>query len=175
MERASLARAIQKACYLRGDFLLRSGKRSHEYFDKYQLEARPELLEATATHMAKLLPADTQVLAGLEMGGIPVATALSLKTSLPMAMVRKKAKSYGTQRLAEGVDVHEKNTLIVEDVITTGGQVVESALALRELGAQITTVVCVLDRSAGDHKRLNEAGLSLIALFTLEELKELSG
>lgn len=171
MEREELGREIMNVCYLTGDFLLRSGKRSTEYFDKYQMESRPQLLKAVAEQLAPQIPEETEILAGLEMGGIPIATALSLITGLPMVMVRKEAKTYGTCKLAEGQDIEEKNVLVVEDVITTGGQVVESVKQLRKLGAKINTALCVIDRSEGQLSKLHEAGLQVKALFTSAELK----
>ncbi len=175
MTKTDLGREIMRVCYLQGDFLLRSGKRSAEYFDKYQLEARPELLAAASGLMVDKIPAGTEVLAGLEMGGIPVATAMSLHSRYPMVMVRKKAKPYGTMRLAEGVEVKGKRVLVIEDVITTGGQVVESVGELRAAGALIDSVLCVIDRSEGNHEALSKAGLTLTPLFTIEELRGLAG
>ena len=167
----SLARNIYETCNLRGTFLLRSGQTSTEYFDKYQLEARPELLRAIAEGMAKLLPAETAVLAGLEMGGIPIATAISLQTNLPCVFVHKKAKDYGTCKIAEGVEVKGLKVTIIEDVVTTGGAILAGALALRERGAQVDTVLCVIDREQGADESLRAAGLALKGLFTASELR----
>jgi orotate phosphoribosyltransferase len=100
--RISLASQIYAACHVTGDFVLRSGRSTDEYFDKYQFEADPVLLDAMAERMAGLVPEGTEVLAGLEMGGIAVVTALGRHVGLPCAFVRKAAKSCGTQRLAEG-------------------------------------------------------------------------
>ena len=108
MTREELAKAIYDVSHLTGTFTLRSGAVSNEYFDKYLFEARPDVLKAIAEHMAELLPGETEVLAGLEMGGIPIATALSLKTGLPGAFVRKEAKKYGTAKVAEGADLKSK-------------------------------------------------------------------
>src|SRR5579862_4579426 len=105
MDRDDLAAAIGRACRLEGEFRLRSGQLSNVYFDKYLFEADPVLLAAVAEQAAALLPPGTEVLAGLELGGVPVATALSLHTGLPMALVRKKAKDYGTMKLAEGASL----------------------------------------------------------------------
>ena len=116
------------------------------------------------------LPVDTEVLAGLELGGVPVATALSLETGLSAAFVRKEAKTYGTAKLAEGSEVAGRQVLIVEDVITTGGQVVSSTEQLRALGATVEAVLCVIDRSAGDHSRLDSIDLETISLFRAEDL-----
>ncbi|MBL7998044.1 MAG: orotate phosphoribosyltransferase, partial [Candidatus Kapabacteria bacterium] len=102
------AKAIYDTAHLRGEFLLRSGAISNEYFDKYLFEAQPALLRTIAEELAPLLPPGTEVLAGLEMGGIPIATALSLHTGIPAAFVRKKAKDYGTRKIAEGTDMRGK-------------------------------------------------------------------
>ena len=168
---AELARRVVEASHLRGDFLLRSGQRSQTYFDKYRFEADPDLLRDIARHLAGLIPPGTEVLAGLELGGVPIATALSLETGLPAAFVRKERKPYGTAQLAEGANLADRRTLVVEDVITTGGQVVESAKALREEGALVEDVVCVISRMADDARDLlGEAGLRRHALFTLADL-----
>jgi orotate phosphoribosyltransferase len=168
---SSLAKTIFETCNLRGTFVLRSGQTSTEYFDKYQLEARPTLLRAIAEGMAKLMPAETAVLAGLEMGGIPVATAISLRTNLPCVFVRKKAKEYGTCKITEGVDVKGLKVTIIEDVVSTGGAIVAGALALRERGALVDTVLCVIDREQGGGESLRAAGLTLKGLFTASELR----
>src|SRR5882757_5635131 len=137
MTRSELARRIHSASHLTGEFVLRSGRTATEYFDKYRFEADPVLLDAIAEQMAVLVPTDVEVLAGLEMGGIPVVTALGRHTGLPCAFVRKQAKSYGTARLAEGADVVGRRVLVVEDVVTSGGQIVLSTGDLRVLGADV--------------------------------------
>jgi orotate phosphoribosyltransferase len=106
----------------------------------------------------------------MELGGVPVVTALSLATGLPAAFVRKQAKRYGTAKLAEGADVDGRRVLVVEDVITTGGDVVRSATQLRELGGVVESVLCVIDRSAGDHSLLESADLRLISLFAANDV-----
>jgi orotate phosphoribosyltransferase len=171
MNRQELARQILQVAHLTGNFKLRSGQTSNEYFDKYRFESRPDLLRAIADQIAEILPAEIDAFAALEMGGIPIATALSLKTGIPVVFVRKEAKDYGTCRFAEGLDVKGKKLLVVEDVITTGGQVVISTEDLRELGARIEEVVCVIDRSQGKTEKITGAGLKLQALFTMAELK----
>jgi orotate phosphoribosyltransferase len=166
----NLAQQIGARCRLTGEFTLRSGQQATTYFDKFQFQADPVLLQEIAARLAALVPADTEVLAGIELGGIPVATALSFATGLPVCMVRKHAKTYGTGKLAEGPDLGGKRVLVVEDVITTGGQVVTSTGDLRALGATVDTVLCVIDRSEGNHPLLTEAGLSLVSLFTADEV-----
>jgi len=164
-----LARRIGEACRLTGTFTLRSGQVSTTYFDKYLFEADPLLLAAVAQAATALIPLGTEVLAGLELGGVPVATALSLATGLPVAFVRKEAKTYGTAKLAEGADIEGRRVLIVEDIVTTGGQVVLSARDLRDRGAHLLGALCVIDRSGGQH-RLAAEGLELISLFTADDL-----
>jgi orotate phosphoribosyltransferase len=171
MDRCELAGHIHAASHLKGHFVLRSGRTSTEYFDKYRFESDPHLLRRIAEGMADMVPDGCELLAGLEMGGIPVATALSQVTGLPAVFVRKTAKEYGTCRLAEGRDVAGRRLLIVEDVVTSGGQIVESTQALRALRATVEEVVCVIDRDAGAAEALRSEGLNLRALFTMSELK----
>ncbi|WP_329479190.1 orotate phosphoribosyltransferase [Kribbella sp. NBC_01484] len=170
MELAELGRRIYAAAHLTGEFVLRSGQTTSEYFDKYRFEADPVLLDAVAEAMVPLVPADTEVLAGLEMGGIPVVTALGRHTGLPCAFVRKQAKPYGTRRLAEGAETAGRRVTIIEDVVTTGGQIVLSANDLRALGAHITDALCVINRNSTTPAPLTEAGLTLTALLTPEHL-----
>jgi orotate phosphoribosyltransferase len=165
-----LAKRVAALCRLEGDFMLRSGQTATTYFDKYRFEAEPETLALVASQMAGLVPSGTEILAGLELGGVPVATALSLNTGIPAAFVRKVAKPYGTARLAEGSEISGRRVLVVEDVITTGGQVVASTEELRRLGAVVEAVLCVIDRSGGDHSRLDSIGLETVALFRAGDL-----
>lgn len=171
MTRSELSSAIYSISHLTGTFTLRSGAVSNEYFDKYLFESRPDVLRAIAQHLAPLIPSGTEVLAGLEMGGIPIVTALSLETGLPAAFVRKKAKEYGTRKCAEGAQVYGKKVLIIEDVITSGGQVILSAQDLKNTGAQLESVLCVIDREQGGREKLTDAGIQLHALFTMTDLK----
>ena len=161
---------INAVARLTGTFTLRSGQVASEYFDKYRFEADPALLDEIAAGLVPLVPDGTEVLAGLELGGVPIATALSLRTGLPATFVRKQAKAYGTARLAEGVDVAGRRVTVVEDVITTGGQVVISTSDLRALGAVVEHVVCVIDRSPDGGAALSEAGLTMRALITKAQL-----
>src|SRR5262245_31231324 len=115
-----------KTCLIQGEFRLRSGIVVNEYFDKYRFESDPELLNATARELVHLLPPDTQVLAGIELGGIPIATAVSQLTGIPVLFVRKAAKDYGTRRLVEGGDVRGRRVAVIEDVVTSGGQLLQS-------------------------------------------------
>jgi orotate phosphoribosyltransferase len=163
---AQLACDIDARCRLRGSFTLRSGQVSGEYFDKYLFESDPALLRRVASAMAELVPADTGLLGGLELGGIPLATLLSQLTGIPALFVRKQAKSYGTRQLAEGGDPRGRTVVLVEDVITTGGAVARAARALRELGATVTTVVCAIDRSQPGASGLTIEGIAVRSVLT---------
>lgn len=169
MEKSLLAKQIVEVCHLTGHFTLRSGQTSSEYFDKYRFESQPQLLRSIVQFMAPLVPKETDLLAGLEMGGIPLATALSLETGKPARFVRKEAKSYGTRQICEGGDIQGKTLCLIEDVITTGGQALISAKALRSAGAEIHTVLCVIYRGK-DKAPFEEENLRLIPLFTRKEL-----
>ncbi|MDR3513403.1 MAG: orotate phosphoribosyltransferase [Caulobacteraceae bacterium] len=149
MPTQDLARDINAAARLTGTFVLRSGQTSSQYFDKYRFEADPKLLRRIASRMLDLLPPDTEVLAGLELGGVPIATAMSLESGLPVVFVRKEAKTYGTCRAVEGGEVRGRRTVIVEDVISTGGAVVDAGALLRESGADLIAVVCAIWRGEG--------------------------
>jgi orotate phosphoribosyltransferase len=171
MDRAELARRIHEAAHLTGTFTLRSGIVSNEYFDKYRFEADPPLLREIATALVPLIPPDTDALAGLELGGVPIATVLSQVTGLPAYFVRKEAKTYGTCQLAEGGEVDGRRLTVVEDVVTSGGQVITSCGDLRQRGAIVAHALCVIDRESGGPQGLADIGVELRPLFTMTELK----
>jgi orotate phosphoribosyltransferase len=168
---SDLARQVRAVSRLTGEFVLRSGRVANEYFDKYQFEADPELLDRLAAEMAVLIPEGTEVLAGLEMGGIAVVTAVARHAKLPTAFVRKQAKQYGTARLSEGAEVAGRRVLVVEDVVTSGGQVVISTEELRKLGAHVDHALCVIDRQEGGAEALSAAGIQLRALLTRADME----
>ena len=174
-----LARDVDARCRLTGEFTLRSGQVSSEYFDKYLFETDPALLARVAAQMEPLLPADVdlpgQLLGGLEMGGIPIVTALSARTGLPALFVRKQAKEYGTCKLAEGPDVAGRRVTLIEDVITTGGAVRDATTALREAGATVELVVCAIDRSPAGANPLADVGLEVRAVLTKADLDAVRG
>ena len=167
---SDLARQIYEVAHLRGTFRLRAGKTSTEYFDKFQFTSRPELLEAVAEAMAEIVPSDVEVLAGLQLGGVPLAAALALKTRIPAVYVRLQRKSYATQKIAEGVELDGKVVAIVEDVVSTGGQIVLSTDDLRAEGADVRYALAVVDREAGGHEAIAAAGLGYRFLFTSSDL-----
>lgn len=168
----ALASDIDACCRLSGEFTLRSGQVSHEYFDKYLFESDPALLDRVAAQMVDLLPEGTELLGGLELGGVPIATMVSARTGLPALFVRKLAKEYGTCKLAEGPDVAGRRVTLVEDVITTGGAVRDATRALREAGAVVGHVVCAIDRSPAGENPLADVGLSVHPVLTKAELDE---
>jgi orotate phosphoribosyltransferase len=170
-QQQSLASRIYETARLTGEFRLRSGRTSNEYFDKYLFESNPDLLRAIAEGLVALIPPGVDALAGLELGGVPLATAASLLSGVPALFVRKEAKAYGTCRLAEGGEVDGKRIVVVEDVITSGGQVAKSSRDLRERGAEIVTVLCVIDREEGGRENLAADDLTLTALFGMSDLR----
>jgi orotate phosphoribosyltransferase len=145
-----LAAEIDAVSRLRGTFKLRSGQSATEYFDKYRFESDPRLLRRVAQRMLQLLPAGTEVLAGLELGGVPIATAMSLESGLPVVFVRKSAKDYGTCQIIEGRQVAGRKVALVEDVITTGGAVADAVESVRAAGADVIVVVCAIWRGQGE-------------------------
>ncbi|WP_323793596.1 orotate phosphoribosyltransferase [Nocardioides sp.] len=166
----SLAADIDACCRLTGEFTLRSGQVSSEYFDKYLFEADPLLLGRVAREMIQLIPQDAELLGGLEMGGIPIATVVSSILGTPTLFVRKEAKAYGTCKLAEGPDFAGKRVTIIEDVITTGGAVRDATRALREAGAIVEVVVCAIDRSPAGENPLADVDLEVRAVLTKADL-----
>lgn len=170
MSDPTLARDVDACCRLTGEFTLRSGQVASEYFDKYLFESDPQLLARVVERMLGLLPEDTELLGGLELGGVPIATVLSMRTGLPALFVRKKAKEYGTCKLAEGPDVAGRRVTLVEDVITTGGAVRDAVRALRAAGATVEVVVCAIDRSPAGENPLADVGLEVRPVLTKREL-----
>lgn len=169
-DRAALARRIFEVSHLTGTFTLRSGAVSEEYFDKYLFESDPALLRTIADALAPMVPPGTEALAGLELGGVPLAVMVSQATGIPTLFVRKEAKRYGTCRLAEGGELDGRRVTVVEDVVTSGGQVVTSCADLRERGAVVEHALCVIDREAGGPEALREVGIELHPLFRMHEL-----
>jgi orotate phosphoribosyltransferase len=166
----TLAADVNAVARLTGRFELRSGQISSEYFDKYRFEADPGLLRRVAERMQALLPAGTQVLAGLELGGVPIATAMSLASGLPAVFVRKQAKAYGTRQAVEGGDIAGKRVVLVEDVITTGGAVADASRLVGEAGGEVMAVVCAIWRGDGPPAIGACPGLLVMAAMTREDL-----
>jgi|SRR5262245_39352003 len=168
--RRALVAEIATVATLHGQFKLRSGTATSTYFDKYLFEAQPRILRSLGVLMTTLLPAGTQVLAGLELGGIPLATAISLHTGMPCVFVRKEAKAYGTEKAVEGPSIDGKQTTIIEDVVTTGGAIIDAVAKLRSCGADVDTVVCAIWRGT-DLGPLRNEGLELRWAISRSELE----
>ena len=167
----SLAERVFDASHLTGSFVLRSGRTADHYFDKYRFESDPVLLADIVQALVPLVPGGIDGLAGLELGGVPLATMLSSATGLPAYLVRKEPKKYGTERVCEGGEVAGRRLLIIEDVVTTGGHIVLSAQDLRSEGAVVEHAVCVIDREGGGADVVAAEGITLHALFTMRALE----
>lgn len=172
MNRDQLAREIADAALLRGEFTLRSGRKSSYYLDKYLFSTQPEILEPLADMFAQRIRAHGHVarLAGAELGGIPLVTAAALKTGLPCVFVRNQKKDYGTAKQIEGKLEPGDRLILLEDVATTGGQALEAARSLRELGAVVVAVIAAIDRQEGARENVEKEGLKFEALFTKKDL-----
>jgi len=171
MTRTELAQAIKATAYLEGDFVLSSGKRSKYYLDKWRFETDPKLLREIARALADLLPfPQPHRIAGVELGGVPLATALSLETNIPSIIVRRQAKEYGTARDVEGVWESGERVVLVEDVLTTASQAIAAAKRLVEHGLDVVRVIYVIDREEGADTNILQAGFRPAALFRKSEL-----
>jgi orotate phosphoribosyltransferase len=168
-----LKRALKQHAYLEGDFVLRSGKRSRYYLDKYRFETRPDLLRAVGERLAAAVRAhepEATLIAGPELGAVALAAAASLESGLPFLIVRKEAKGYGTDKRLEGAWEAGACACLVEDVVTSGGAAVSAVEALREAGLRISTAVCVVDREEGGSDELARHGVRLRALFRASDV-----
>jgi len=176
VEKEALGRALLEAAYLEGDFVLRSGKRSRYYLDKYLFETEPRVLRGIVYEMAMMirnelaLGARYERLAAPELGGIVLGAGLSLELGLPLLLVRKLSKEYGTQKRIEGRFSPDERVALVEDIVTSGGAAIQAADALRERGLVVEDLFCVVDREEGGAEAAAAAGLTLRPLFTSSEL-----
>jgi orotate phosphoribosyltransferase len=173
VNRDELGRALREAAYLEGDFVLRSGRRSKYYLDKYRFETRPDLLgplgRAIAAAVTEHEP-NAARLAGPELGAVALAAATSLESGLPFLIVRKEAKGYGTAKQLEGVFEEGECVCLVEDVVTSGGAAIEAVEALRSAGLRVANAVCVVDREEGGVDELARHAVRLRPLFRASEL-----
>jgi orotate phosphoribosyltransferase len=170
MDKQELGKAIKAAAYLEGDFVLRSGKRSNYYLDKYRFETIPDVLKAVGEHLANHASGSTTRIAGAELGGVALAASASMAVGLPFVIVRNRKKDYGTQKLFEGVLAKGDSVLLVEDIATTGGQVLEAAQDITEYGATVEKIVAVIDRQEGARENIEGAGFAFDSLFTSSDL-----
>ena len=175
MTDGGLAAALREHAYLEGDFVLRSGRRSRYYLDKYRFETRPDLLgplgEALAAAVREHEP-DATRLAGPELGAVALAAATSLQSGLPFLIVRKAAKDYGTANRLEGVHEEGESVCLIEDVVTSGGAAIDAIQALRDVGLRMSTAICVVDREEGGVDELARHAVRLRPLFLASELIE---
>ena len=170
MDKDALAERLKAVAYREGDFTLRSGRKSHYIIDKYAFETCPDLLREVARELALLVPEGTDRLAGVELGGVPLVTAVALQTGLPFVIVRKGRKGHGLDRPCEGDLNAGDRVALVEDVATTGGAAVTAAGVLRDCGAGKVTCLLVVDREEGAREGFAEAGIPYRALFTRTSL-----
>jgi orotate phosphoribosyltransferase len=168
-----LRAALREHAYLEGEFVLRSGQRSRYYLDKYRFETRPDILAALGERIARAVamhePGAVR-LAGPELGAVALAASGSLASGLPFLIVRKEAKQYGTSKRIEGLYEEGDRVCLVEDVVTSGGALLEAVRALRETGLEVGAAVCVVDREEGGAAALAREAVRLYPLFRASEV-----
>ncbi len=170
MTRQELIKRIKETAYLEGDFILRSGKPSKYYLDKYLFETCPDILKALAQEFAKHVTEDVTLIAGAELGGVALAAATAMETGRNWVIVRNSKKDYGTGKLIEGALNKGDVVLLVEDIATTGGQVLEAAETLTRAGAIVKKIVCVIDRKQGAEENVSGAGYRFESILTRDDL-----
>jgi len=165
-----LIKRIKETAYLEGDFTLRSGKKSKYYLDKYLFETCPDILKTLGEEFAKYVTDDVNLIAGAELGGIALAAATAMAANKNWIIVRNSKKGYGTGKMIEGVLKKDDVVLLVEDVATTGGQVIEAAKVITEAGAKIKKIICVIDRKQGAVENITTAGYKFESILTKDDL-----
>lgn len=170
MDKAALTARIKEVAYLEGDFVLRSGKRSKYYMDKYLFETQPDVLRQLGKEFCKHLTDDVTLIAGAELGGVALAAATAMEANLPWIIVRNSKKDYGTSKMVEGVLKAGDVVLLVEDICTTAGQILEAAKIITEAGATVKKIVCVIDRMQGGRENTEGAGYVFDSIITKKDL-----
>ncbi len=173
MTRDELLDAIRRHALLEGDFVLRSGRRSRWYLDKYRFETRPDVLRVLGEQLAAAVEEhapDSVRIAAPELGAVALASATSLASDLPFLIVRGAAKTYGTANRIEGEFERGDCVCLVEDVVTSGGAAVEAVTALREAGLVCRSALCVVDREEGGADALARHAVRLRPLFSAGEI-----
>ena len=170
MTKDELIRRVKEESYLEGDFLLRSGKRSKYYMDKYLFETCPDILKALGKEFAKHVTDDVNLIAGAELGGVALAAATAIETGKKWIIVRNSKKDYGTSKMVEGTLKKGDVVLLVEDIATTGGQVLEAAKIIADAGASVKKIVCVIDRKQGAEENITAAGQTFESIMTKADL-----
>lgn len=171
MDLNALASRIRETAYLEGEFTLRSGRKSNYYLDKYLFETQPDILEAIGRELAGHLGEATDRIAGAELGGVPLAASTAMACRKPFVIVRNEKKDYGTGKLLEGVLEAGDRILLVEDVVTTGGQLLEAARVLVDAGAVIERIVAVIDRQEGARESIEGAGFEFHSILTVADIR----
>ena len=170
MTRKELIRRIKETAYLEGDFVLRSGKRSKYYLDKYLFETCPDILKALGKQFTRHMTDDVTLIAGAELGGVALAAATAMESGKKWVIIRNSKKGYGTGKMVEGVLKAGDVVLLVEDIATTGGQVLEAAKVITEAGAMVKKIVCVIDRKQGAGENITQAGYTFESILTKDDL-----
>lgn len=170
MTREELIKRIKETAYLEGDFTLRSGKKSKYYLDKYLFETCPDILKALGEEFSKCVTDDVTLIAGAELGGVALAAATAIESGKNWIIVRNSKKGYGTGKMVEGILKAGDVVLLVEDIATTGGQVIEAAKIITEAGAAVKKIVCVIDRKQGAEENITEAGYKFESIITKDDL-----
>jgi len=170
MNKSDLAKRIADVALLRGDFTLRSGRKSSYYLDKYRFETQPDVLAALGAMFAERISPAVQRIAGPELGAVALAAAASMSSGKPFVIVRNSKKDYGSAKQIEGIYEKGETVIIVEDIMTTGGQVIEAAKVLLEAGLKIDRIVGVIDRLEGARENIEAAGYKFESLFTTADL-----
>jgi len=170
MTREKLIKRIKQTAYLEGDFVLRSGKRSKYYLDKYLFETCPDILKALGAEFARHITDDVTLIAGAELGGVALAAATAMETGKNWVIIRNSKKGYGTGKMVEGTLKKGDVVLLVEDIATTGGQVIEAAKVITEAGAKVKKIVAVIDRKQGAEENITKAGYEFESILTKDDL-----
>src|SRR4051812_33113990 len=170
VDREAVAKRIAEVALLRGEFTLRSGRKSNFYLDKYLFETQPDVLAALGAMFAALLPPETDRLAGPELGAVALAAATAMHANKPFVLVRNSKKGYGSGKLVEGVLKPGDRVVIIEDILTTGGQIVEAAKTLEAAGAKVIQMLGTIDRLEGARENIEAAGYAYQSLFTIRDL-----
>jgi orotate phosphoribosyltransferase len=170
VNREELIKRIKETAYLEGDFTLRSGKKSKYYLDKYLFETCPDILKALGTEFAEYVTDDVTLIAGAELGGVALAAVTAMETGKNWIIVRNSKKGYGTGKMIEGMLKAGDVVLLVEDIATTGGQVLEAAKIITDAGAKVSNIVCVIDRKQGAAENITAAGYKFESILTKDDL-----
>jgi orotate phosphoribosyltransferase len=170
MTKEQLAKRIAEVSLLRGEFTLRSGRKSNYYLDKYLFETQPDVLKELGAMFAQRVTPDVDRIAGAELGAVALAAVTAMACGKPFVIIRNQKKDYGTSKLVEGKLEKGERVMIVEDVLTTGGQVIEAAKSIQDVGGVVVKIVAVIDRLEGARQNIEGAGYTFESLFTTKDL-----